>query len=160
MSGGQQVVFVAGPSGSGKSTAMAALEDLSFYCVDNLPAQLIDQFLHLCRQATPPVEKVALAVDTREAQFLAEVPGVVTALRESGARTNVVYLECANPMNSGCIYSPDFQVWRWIAETNRGTEPLRWSLRGTDDTGASFGASSGSEEQSCSDTLEGNAAAL
>ena len=44
---------------------MAALEDLSFYCVDNLPAQLIDQFLHLCHQATPPIETVALAVAER-----------------------------------------------------------------------------------------------
>ena len=38
--GGPQVVFVSGLSGSGKTTAMAALEDLGFYCVDNLPAQL------------------------------------------------------------------------------------------------------------------------
>lgn len=91
-----QIVFVSGLSGSGKSTAMAALEDLSFYCVDNLPAQLIDQFLHLCKQATPPVEKIALAVDTREAQFLAEVPDVVERLRASGAQIEVVFLDCAN----------------------------------------------------------------
>jgi UPF0042 nucleotide-binding protein len=75
---------------------MAALEDLSFYCVDNLPAQLTDQFLQLCAQATPPVEKVALAVDTREAQFLAEVPSVVKRLRDSGAQTQVIYLECSS----------------------------------------------------------------
>jgi UPF0042 nucleotide-binding protein len=93
---GPQIVFVAGLSGSGKSTAMAALEDLSFYCVDNLPAQLIDQFLHLCKQATPPIEKIALAVDTREPQFLAEVPAVVTGLRESGVPIEVIYLECTN----------------------------------------------------------------
>jgi UPF0042 nucleotide-binding protein len=96
MSGGPQIIFVAGLSGSGKSTAMATLEDLSFYCVDNLPAQLIHQFLHLCQQATPPIEKIALAVDTREAQFLAEVPAVVAGLRESGVRVEVVYLECSN----------------------------------------------------------------
>jgi UPF0042 nucleotide-binding protein len=52
---------VSGLSGSGKSTAMAALEDMSFYCVDNLPVQLIEQFLHLCTQATPPIEKIGLA---------------------------------------------------------------------------------------------------
>ena len=93
---GPQIVFVAGLSGSGKTTAMAALEDLSFYCVDNLPAQLIDQFLHLCQQATPPIETVALAVDTREAQFLAEVPAVLTGLRESGVRVQLIYLDCSN----------------------------------------------------------------
>jgi UPF0042 nucleotide-binding protein len=89
------VVFVAGLSGSGKSTAMAALEDLSFYCVDNLPAQLVDQFLQLCRQARPPIEKIALAVDTREAQFLADVPAAVARLREAGMRVEVLYLDCA-----------------------------------------------------------------
>ena len=62
---GARIVFVSGLSGSGKSTAMAALEDLSFYCVDNLPVQLIEQFLHLCIQTTPPIEKIGLAVDAR-----------------------------------------------------------------------------------------------
>jgi UPF0042 nucleotide-binding protein len=89
------VVFVAGLSGSGKSTAMAALEDLSFYCVDNLPAQLVDQFLQLCRQARPPIEKISLAVDTREAQFLAGVPAAVGRLREAGMRVEVIFLDCA-----------------------------------------------------------------
>ena len=54
MSDRLRIVFVSGLSGSGKSTAMAALEDLSFYCVDHLPVQLIEQFLGLCAQATPP----------------------------------------------------------------------------------------------------------
>ena len=58
-----EIVFVGGLSGSGKSTAMAALEDLSFYCVDNLPPQLIPQFLDVCRKSKPPIAKVAMAVD-------------------------------------------------------------------------------------------------
>ena len=91
-----QIVFVAGLSGSGKSTAMAALEDLAFYCVDNLPPQLVDQFIHLCQQATPPIDKIALAVDSREPQFLENLPGVIRALRESGARVDLIYLDCAN----------------------------------------------------------------
>jgi UPF0042 nucleotide-binding protein len=91
-----QFVFVAGLSGSGKTTAMAALEDLSFYCVDNLPAQLIDQFLRLCKQATPPIERIALAVDSREPQFLAEVPAVVQRLRDIGVSITVIFLDCAN----------------------------------------------------------------
>ncbi len=93
---GTHIVFVSGLSGSGKSTAMAALEDLSFYCVDNLPVQLIEQFLHLCTQATPPIETIALAIDTREAPFLREVPKVITELRESGASVDVVFLECTD----------------------------------------------------------------
>jgi len=58
-----RVVFVSGLSGSGKTTAMNALEDLGFYCVDNLPAQLTSQVLDLCTQADPPIEKIALAID-------------------------------------------------------------------------------------------------
>ena len=71
------VVFVGGLSGSGKTTAMAALEDLSFYCVDNLPAQLVLQFLDLCAKASPAIEKIALAVDAREEPFLRSFPGVI-----------------------------------------------------------------------------------
>jgi UPF0042 nucleotide-binding protein len=91
-----RIVLVSGLSGSGKSTAMSALEDLAFYCVDNLPVQLIDQFLGLCRKTTPPIEKIALAIDAREAPFLGELPGVVRALRGAGAGVDVLFLECAN----------------------------------------------------------------
>lgn len=96
--GVQQLIFVAGLSGSGKSTAMAALEDLGFYCVDNLPAQLVPQFLQLCGQSSPPIEKVALAVDTREQRFLSSLPGVVKRLRSDGALVEVVFLDCSNEM--------------------------------------------------------------
>lgn len=97
MSGsGTRIVFVSGLSGSGRSTAMAALEDLSFYCVDNLPVQLADQFLTLCTQATPPIEKIALAIDAREVPFLREVPAVVEKLRQSGAEVTLFFLDCAN----------------------------------------------------------------
>ena len=90
------IVVVSGLSGSGKSTVMAALEDLSFYCVDNLPAQLIGQFLDLCGKATPPIEKIALALDAREAAFLDEGPGVIEQLRGTGKGVEVVFLECSN----------------------------------------------------------------
>jgi len=91
-----QIVFVSGLSGSGKSTAMAALEDLGFYCVDNLPAQLVVQFLDLCAKATPPIEKIALAVDSREQRFLKSLPDVVLQLRQQGFRVEVLFLECAD----------------------------------------------------------------
>jgi UPF0042 nucleotide-binding protein len=91
-----RIVFVAGLSGSGRTTAMAALEDLSFYCVDNLPPQLISQFLELCTKATPPVEKIALAVDAREERFLEGLPGALQELRARGEVVEMIFLECAN----------------------------------------------------------------
>jgi len=91
-----QIVFVSGLSGSGKTTAMGAIEDLSFYCLDNLPAQLIEQFLDLCAKSTPPIKKIALAIDAREAEFLRDVPAVVEKLRAAGAQVQMIFLECSN----------------------------------------------------------------
>lgn len=92
----QHIVFVSGLSGSGKTTAMAALEDLSFYCVDNLPVQLVPQFLALCAGASSSIDKIALALDAREKDFLERFPELVSELREQGARVEVVFLDCAN----------------------------------------------------------------
>jgi UPF0042 nucleotide-binding protein len=89
------VVFVSGLSGSGKTTAMNALEDLGFYCVDNLPAQLTRQFIDLCTQVDPPIERVALAIDAREERFLRELPGVLADLRSGESRVSVLFLDCA-----------------------------------------------------------------
>jgi RNase adapter protein RapZ len=88
-----RVVFVSGLSGSGKSTAMAALEDLGFYCADNLPAPLVEQFLDLCAKATPPIEKIALALDAREAPFLMAMPAAIARVREAGHAVELLFLD-------------------------------------------------------------------
>jgi UPF0042 nucleotide-binding protein len=90
-----QVVFVSGLSGSGKTTVMAALEDLGFYSVDNLPAQLTRQFLDLCVAARPPIRRVALAIDARESAFLRAVPAVIEDLRRRELDVRVLFLDCA-----------------------------------------------------------------
>jgi len=90
-----QVVFVAGLSGSGKTTVMATLEDLGFYSVDNLPAQLTRQFLDLCVAARPPIRRVALAIDAREAAFLQGIPAVIEELRTRDLQLRVLFLDCA-----------------------------------------------------------------
>jgi len=92
----QQIVFVSGLSGSGKTTAMAALEDLSFYCVDNLPVQLVPQFLALCTKASTPIDKIALALDARGRDFIASLPGVVADLRARGADLELIFLDCSD----------------------------------------------------------------
>ena len=91
-----RIVFVSGLSGSGRSTTMAALEDLSFYCVDNLPPQLVSQFLALCTHATPAIEKIALAVDAREERFLSVLPEVLAELRDGGTSIEMIFLDCAD----------------------------------------------------------------
>lgn len=91
-----RVVFVAGLSGSGRSSAMDALEDVGFYSVDNLPPQLVEQFLDLCAKSETPRRQIALAIETREASFVAGIPRVAAALRAEGARVQILYLECSN----------------------------------------------------------------
>lgn len=94
----QQIVFISGMSGSGKTTAMAALEDLSFYCVDNLPVQLVPQFLSVCTQASSPIEKIALSLNSREQEFLAQFPQTVQSLRSAGASLEVFFLDCSDEL--------------------------------------------------------------
>lgn len=94
--GGTRIVFVSGLSGSGRTTAMGALEDLGFYGVDNIPPQLTEQFVDLCAKANPPIRDIALALDAREAAFLKGFPGVVQAIRSTGARAEVLFLDCAD----------------------------------------------------------------
>jgi UPF0042 nucleotide-binding protein len=93
---GPEIVVVSGLSGSGKSTAMAALEDVGFYCVDNLPPMLMEQFLDLCSKSTAPVERIALAIDAREKSFLSGLPQMIENLREQSAQIRILFLECSN----------------------------------------------------------------
>ena len=90
-----RIVFVSGLSGSGKSTAMAALEDLGFYCADNLPVQLVDQFLDLCAKSSPPIQKIALALDAREVQFLSALPDLIRQLRSRGVALELIFLDAS-----------------------------------------------------------------
>jgi hypothetical protein len=66
-----------------------------------------------------------------------------------------IYLRCTQPMNGGCIYLPDPQVWSWLAETNRGAEPVQWSLRATDDAGTGVGSSTAMAIQFAPEDLTG-----
>ncbi|HVN37195.1 MAG TPA: RNase adapter RapZ [Myxococcota bacterium] len=92
----ERVVFVSGLSGSGKSTAMAALEDAGFYGVDNLPAPIVERFLDLCRKASPPIQKIALALDARETAFLRDVPAVIARLRAGSGKVEVIFLDASD----------------------------------------------------------------
>jgi UPF0042 nucleotide-binding protein len=91
-----QVVIVTGLSGSGKSTAIHVLEDLGFYCIDNLPVSLIPRFLELCANSEEPINRVALGIDQRERVFLRSYPDVLADLRSRGQQIQILYLEAAD----------------------------------------------------------------
>ncbi len=90
-----RIVIISGLSGSGKSTAVKALEDLGFYCVDNLPLVLVTTFADLCRQSTG-VAKVALVADVREGEFLKDFPAIHQELRDRGTPAEVLFLEASD----------------------------------------------------------------
>lgn len=91
-----QVVVVSGLSGSGKSTAIRVLEDLGFYCIDNLPAVLIPQFLELCQGMAERLPRVALGVDLRERGFFQNVLSVLDQMRAQGHRVEILFLDSSD----------------------------------------------------------------
>jgi RNase adapter protein RapZ len=96
MSQGLHAVVVTGLSGSGKSTALKVLEDMGFYCIDNLPVALLPRFLELWQSSQEDIGRVALGIDVRERHFLRDVPGVFDELRGAGVQLEVIYLEASD----------------------------------------------------------------
>lgn len=66
-------VMITGMSGAGKSRAVAALEDIGYYCVDNLPPKMVKAFTELCLQAPDKMEKVAIVVDARSKEIFGDI---------------------------------------------------------------------------------------
>jgi len=86
-----QVVLVSGLSGAGKSVALKLLEDLGYYCVDNLPATLLPQTVALLRREQHA--HVGISVDVRGAQSLPDLPAVLGDLRAASIDVRLLYLE-------------------------------------------------------------------
>ena len=93
-----RLVIVSGLSGSGKSVALAMLEDLDYYCVDNIPAGLLPGFIaYTVRTSEPAYRLTAVGVDARNRpEDLADVPRLVSDLRRSGIGCEVLFLRAAN----------------------------------------------------------------
>lgn len=88
-----KIVIITGLSGSGKSIALAAFEDAGFYCVDNMPVELLPKFLELPLKAETKIKGLAFAMDLREKGFLAAYPSVFEELRQKGYRFDIIFLE-------------------------------------------------------------------
>lgn len=88
-----RLVIVTGMSGSGKSTVLKMMEDLGFYCVDNMPVSLIDKFVELLDMPNNEIEKVVLGLDARADQFFEEALQVVMGLKEKGYPIEILFLD-------------------------------------------------------------------
>lgn len=90
-------VVVTGLSGAGKSHAIRALEDLGFFCVDNLPVRLIPTFAALTRRAGAEMARAAVVVDVREGAFLDEFPRMYRNLRRiAGLNPQLIFLDATD----------------------------------------------------------------
>lgn len=86
-----EFVIVTGVSGSGKSCVVKALEDIGFFCVDNMPPQLINKFADICK-GNSSIEKVALVTDIRGGELFLELWDSVEEMRKLGINIKVLFL--------------------------------------------------------------------
>ncbi|WP_455089903.1 RNase adapter RapZ [Peptoanaerobacter stomatis] len=91
-----KIVIITGLSGSGKSEAMNVMEDLGYYCIDNLPPEIIPKIVTLGYDSKGQLDKIALGIDIRGYQFLKEINTAINFLQESGYDYNVIFLESNN----------------------------------------------------------------
>ncbi len=89
------VVVITGVSGAGRTTALHVLEDLSFYCVDNLPTPLLPETIALWH-TSPSLRRMGIGLDVRGGEFLASADDAVRSLRAKGEHVGVVFLDAAD----------------------------------------------------------------
>lgn len=88
-------VIITGMSGSGKSAAVNVLEDLGYYCIDNIPPELIPKFVDLCSRSGR-IDKAAFVVDVRGGDFFLQLHDAVLELRELDVEVKILFIDCAD----------------------------------------------------------------
>ena len=92
-----EFLIITGLSGAGKSRAADVLEDLDYYCVDNMPVALIPRFADFCAATKGRYEKVALVTDVREKENFGELLSTIDELRESEITCRILYMDADVP---------------------------------------------------------------
>ncbi|MBP5267120.1 MAG: RNase adaptor protein RapZ, partial [Ruminococcus sp.] len=91
-----QFVVVTGISGSGKSTAIDVLEDIGYYCIDNMPPELMVKFADICVQSEGNFDKVAFVADVRGGALFFKLKDAITDMRNMGIKVKVIFLDCSD----------------------------------------------------------------
>jgi UPF0042 nucleotide-binding protein len=119
-----EIVLVTGMSGSGKSVALHALEDMGYYCVDNLPPSLLKSLIDTLEQGDQKtsLQKLAIAMDVRNASALPQLPGILTSLKAEGMQVRRLFLD-ANDDTLVRRFSESRRVHP-LAQTNQSNERM------------------------------------
>ncbi len=91
-----QIVWISGLSGSGKTTAIKALEDVGYFCIDNLPIILLPTFVNLIKYSKLNIHKIGLVVDIREKEFLKDARKVLAQIKNLNATLRIFFLESSD----------------------------------------------------------------
>lgn len=89
-------VIVTGMSGAGKSTAMKMMEDIGFFCIDNLPIQLVDKLVEFYEKFESNIDKVAIGIDIRDKEGLEHIESTLTSLTEKKVLYDILFLDAEN----------------------------------------------------------------
>lgn len=91
-----QILIVTGMSGSGKSSAIDVLEDIGYYCIDNMPPELITKFTEICNQTTDKLDKVAFVADIRSGDFFSKLTDIVDQLKAEQINIKILFLDSSD----------------------------------------------------------------
>lgn len=91
-----ELIIVTGMSGAGKSTAIQILEDMGYFCVDNLPPALLFKFFELIEKSDEVERKVALVIDVRAGKYLQDLFVYLDGLKDRGVSSSIIFLETAD----------------------------------------------------------------
>jgi UPF0042 nucleotide-binding protein len=89
-----ELIIVTGMSGAGKSQAVDALEDMGFYCVDNVPPSLLAKFAELPAQSHGSISRIALVVDARSQGMFSDLAAKLEELRSERNQLKILFLDC------------------------------------------------------------------
>lgn len=93
---GLYILIITGLSGAGKTQVINCLEDIGYYCVDNLPPTLISKFVELSIHSEGKIKKIALVIDVRGGEFFDDLSEALGDLKEEGIRHEIIFLEASD----------------------------------------------------------------
>ena len=91
-----RLVIVTGVSGAGKSQAVKTLEDMDFFCVDNLPPMIIPKFLEMCKMSEDKIENIAIVMDIRAGKLFESTSAALPAIEDAGYSYEILFLDASN----------------------------------------------------------------